>query len=195
MRLVAEWLRASQLKSGPLFGRVVERDSVGDALTAQIVTAVLRKVGQSVGLPAEEWQRISGHSARVGAAQDLLALNIDMASVMQAGRRKDTRIPMRYDEKKYWPHEEQWQEQPKVRGEPEERVNRVVTSLGHCVCWDSDRDKLLRLTRLLVAGWKRRQGAREDSRAGVRLQTCATHSLTKAVRAAIRWVDNSARAP
>jgi integrase/recombinase XerD len=99
MLLVAEWLRASQLKSGPLFGRVVERDSVGDVLTAQIVTAVLRKVGQWVGLPAEEWQRISGHSARVGAAQDLLALNIDMASVMQAGRWKDTRIPMRYGEK------------------------------------------------------------------------------------------------
>jgi hypothetical protein len=34
-----------------------------------------------------------------GAAQDLLALNIDMASVMQAGRWKDTRMPMRYGEK------------------------------------------------------------------------------------------------
>jgi integrase len=99
MRLVVAWLEASQLKSGPLFARVVGRDGVGDVLTAQIVTAVLRKVGQWVGLPAEEWQRISGHSARVGAAQDLLALNIDMASVMQAGRWRDTRMPMRYGEK------------------------------------------------------------------------------------------------
>jgi hypothetical protein len=32
-------------------------------------------------------------------AQYLLALNIDMASVMQAGRWKDTRMPMRYGEK------------------------------------------------------------------------------------------------
>jgi hypothetical protein len=39
------------------------------------------------------------HSCRVGAAQDLLALNNDMASVMQAGRWKDTRMPMRYGEK------------------------------------------------------------------------------------------------
>ena len=29
----------------------------------------------------------------------MLALNIDMASVMQAGRWKDTRMPMRYGEK------------------------------------------------------------------------------------------------
>jgi integrase len=99
MRLVAAWLQASKLKSGPLFARVVGRDGIGDPLTAQIVTAVLRKVGQWIGLPEEEYRRISGHSARVGAAQDLLALNIDMASVMQAGRWKDTRMPMRYGEK------------------------------------------------------------------------------------------------
>ena len=68
-------------------------------MTAQIVTAVLRKVGQWVGLVREEWEKISGHSCRVGAAQDLLALNIDLSSVMQAGRWKDTRMPMRYGEK------------------------------------------------------------------------------------------------
>jgi integrase len=99
MRLVAEWLSASQLKSGPVLARVVGSNGVGDALTAQIVTAVLRKVGQWIGLPETEWRRISGHSCRVGAAQDLLALNIDMASVMQAGRWKDTRMPMRYGER------------------------------------------------------------------------------------------------
>jgi len=99
MRLVTEWLESSRLKSGPVFARVVGTNGVGDALTAQIVTAVLRKVGQWVGLDKEEWESISGHSCRVGAAQDLLALNIDMASVMQAGRWKDTRMPMRYGEK------------------------------------------------------------------------------------------------
>jgi hypothetical protein len=41
---------------------------------------------------------VSGHSIRVGAAQDLLALNIDLASVMQAGRWKSNRMPMRYGE-------------------------------------------------------------------------------------------------
>jgi integrase len=99
MRLVSAWFQASMLKSGPVFARVVGRNGLGEQLTAQTVTAVLRKVGQWIGLPPEEWKRISGHSARVGAAQDLLALNIDMASVMQAGRWKDTRMPMRYGER------------------------------------------------------------------------------------------------
>ncbi len=99
MRLISEWLQASQLKSGRIFARVVGRDGIGDALTAQIVSSVFRKVGQWIGLERNEWQKLSGHSARVGAAQDLLALNIDMASIMQAGRWRDTRMPMRYGEK------------------------------------------------------------------------------------------------
>jgi hypothetical protein len=49
-------------------------------------------------MPAEEVAQVSGHSIRVGATQDLLALNIDLASVMQAGRWKTNRMPMRYGE-------------------------------------------------------------------------------------------------
>jgi hypothetical protein len=35
---------------------------------------------------------------RVGATQDLLALNVDLASVMREGRWKTVRMPMRYGE-------------------------------------------------------------------------------------------------
>ena len=65
-------------------------------MTAQIVTAVLRKVGQWVGLPSRGVAEDFRSLVPSGAAQDLLALNIDMASVMQAGRWRDTRMPMRY---------------------------------------------------------------------------------------------------
>jgi len=88
-----------QSENTPVFARVVGRNGVGDPLTAQIVAAVLRKVGQWIGLDRKEWERISGHSARVGAAQDLLAMNMDLPSVMQAGRWRDTRMPTRYGEK------------------------------------------------------------------------------------------------
>jgi hypothetical protein len=42
---------------------------------------------------------ISGHSARVGAAQDLAALDIDLAAITQAGGWKSTRMPLQYSEK------------------------------------------------------------------------------------------------
>jgi len=47
-------------------------------------------------MATKQVNQISGHSVRVGAAQDLLALNIDLASIMQAGRWKSSRVPMRY---------------------------------------------------------------------------------------------------
>lgn len=40
----------------------------------------------------------SGHSARVGMAQDLLADGADLASLMQAARWKSPRMAMRYTE-------------------------------------------------------------------------------------------------
>jgi integrase len=113
MRLVAAWLEGSPLREGQLFVRVVGSKAGGSALTAQVVAAVLQKVGQWIGLERAEWAKLSGHSARVGGAQDLLALNIDMASVMQTGRWKDTRMPMRYGE--CWPHVEGWQERRRAK--------------------------------------------------------------------------------
>jgi site-specific recombinase XerD len=99
MRLLSQWIREAGIKEGAIFVRVLGPSRVGGQLTAQIVTAVFKKVGQWIGLKREEWEKISGHSARVGATQDLLALNIDVAFVMQAGRWKDTRMPIRYGEK------------------------------------------------------------------------------------------------
>jgi hypothetical protein len=72
---------------------------VGESLTAQVITAIFRKVGKWIGLSEQDQRALSGHSTRVGAAQDLIALNIDLASVMQSGRWKDTRMPMRYAER------------------------------------------------------------------------------------------------
>jgi integrase len=99
MRLLNQWIREAGIKEGAVFVRVLGPSNVGAVLTAQNVTAVLRKVGQWIGLDKEEWEKISGHSARVGAAQDLMALNVELPAIMQAGRWRDTRMPMRYGEK------------------------------------------------------------------------------------------------
>jgi hypothetical protein len=50
------------------------------------------------GTAAEDIESISGHSLRGGATQDLLALNVDLASMTREGRWKTVRMPMRYGE-------------------------------------------------------------------------------------------------
>jgi hypothetical protein len=71
---------------------------VGGRLDVNSVAEILKRVAGFVGMEPKEVAHVSGHSVRVGATQDLLALNIDLASVMQAGRWKSNRMPMRYGE-------------------------------------------------------------------------------------------------
>jgi integrase/recombinase XerD len=49
-------------------------------------------------MPARFVAEVSGHS-RVSAAQDLAALDIDLAAITQAGGWKSTRMPLQYAEK------------------------------------------------------------------------------------------------
>jgi hypothetical protein len=59
------------------------------------------------GIFKETWEHIegkltagiSGHLTRVGATQDLAALDIDLAAITQAGGWKSTRMPQQYAEK------------------------------------------------------------------------------------------------
>ena len=81
-----------------MFRGLVGRSRVGEWLHADIAADIFKRVRRWIGLPAEEVAAISGHPIRVGATQDLLALNIDLASVMQAGPWKPTHMPVRYGE-------------------------------------------------------------------------------------------------
>ena len=74
------------------------RERIGGRLGVDSVAEIFKRVARFVEMDPTDIQGVSGHSARVGATQDLLALNIDLASVMQAGRWKSNRMPMRYGE-------------------------------------------------------------------------------------------------
>jgi hypothetical protein len=67
-------------------------------LQVDAIAQTFKRVAKWVGMTLEESREVSGHSIRVGATQDMLALNIDLASVMQARRWKTTAMPMRYGE-------------------------------------------------------------------------------------------------
>ncbi len=102
------WLKAAAIKEGPVFRRIIGRGTatydkkgkgrIGGRLSPEAVSRAFKAVARFLNLPAEDVDGISGHSVRVGATQDLLALNVDLASVMREGRWKSVRMPMRYGE-------------------------------------------------------------------------------------------------
>jgi integrase len=108
VRHLKAWLKAAHIKEGAVFRRIIGRGTVtfdrkgrgriGGRLSAEAVALAFKAVARYLKLPPEDIQSVSGHSVRVGATQDLLALNVDLASVMREGRWKTVRMPMRYGE-------------------------------------------------------------------------------------------------
>jgi integrase len=108
VRYLKLWLKTARIKEGAVFRRVIGRGTVttdkhgrgriGERLSVDAIAQAFKRVAKWIGMSEDEVSQVSGHSIRVGATQDLLALNIDLASVMQAGRWKTNRMPMRYGE-------------------------------------------------------------------------------------------------
>jgi integrase len=98
IRYLLAWTGAARISDGAVFRGLRGAHALGDRLHVDSVAETYKRVARAIGMPTEQVEEISGHSIRVGAAQDLLALNIDLASVMQAGRWKSARMPMRYGE-------------------------------------------------------------------------------------------------
>ena len=98
VRQLLRWTATAAITEGALFRGLRGAHQLGNRLHVGSVGDTYKRAAAAIGMPKEQIDGISGHSIRVGAAQDLLALNIDLASVMQAGRWKSARMPMRYGE-------------------------------------------------------------------------------------------------
>ena len=96
LKLVRAWLGASGISSGRLFRSVRRDGAVGEALDESQVPRIYRAMAERAGLPAQVVRRISGHSPRVGAAQDMIASGIGIPAIMQAGRWKSASMVQRY---------------------------------------------------------------------------------------------------
>ena len=103
--LLTTWLHAADLQSGPLFrpvnkgGRITAARASGEPrLTERSVNRMLKERASWI-LDGKALAGVSGHSMRVGAAQDLVADNFGTPAVKQAGRWKSDRMPARYTER------------------------------------------------------------------------------------------------
>ena len=95
---VREWLQRSGVREGRVF-RSLCRGVVGEGLDASQVPRIFKAMAERAGLPVDVVQHISGHSTRVGAAQDMVAGGIGMAAILHAGRWKTTTMVNRYGER------------------------------------------------------------------------------------------------
>jgi integrase/recombinase XerD len=95
-RELRAWLAAAGITRGPLFRPVRHGMVLDRQLGPTTVTRVLQKLGRLANLPQPEAARLSGHSLRVGAAQDLMTDGRSIAVIMRAGGWKSQAIVARY---------------------------------------------------------------------------------------------------
>ena len=99
VRLVRAWLAKAGIPGGRLFRSVHKGGALGEGLDPSQVPRIFKAMADRAGLPETVVQGLSGHSARVGAAQDMIAAGIELPAILQAGRWKSTAMVNRYGER------------------------------------------------------------------------------------------------
>ncbi|MDJ1007868.1 MAG: tyrosine-type recombinase/integrase [Paracoccaceae bacterium] len=96
----AELVRAWLERRGPdidwLFCPVYQDRPVDRDLSTTTVKRLVKHAAECAGLDLDDISAFSGHSMRVGAAQDLLRRGFDTAAIMRAGGWKSVNVLMRY---------------------------------------------------------------------------------------------------
>lgn len=98
------WLEAAAITSGPVFRAVSAHGRVrATALHAQKVPAIFKKLAERAAPQLRrlgvDLAHVSGHSCRVGMAQDLVGAGLELPAVMQAGRWQTPAMVARYAER------------------------------------------------------------------------------------------------
>ena len=99
VRLVYAWLDRAGISAGRLFRSVSKGSRVGERLHPCQVPRIFKAMAREAGLPDAVVGGFSGHSARVGAAQDMIAAGIELPAILHAGRWKSTAMVNRYGER------------------------------------------------------------------------------------------------
>jgi len=93
------WIRYSGIQDGHLFRGVDRSNTITEKLTSGQVCKIYKRLAREAEFGEEFVKHVSGHSMRVGAAQDLLLSGATLPMMMAKGRWSKPDTVMRYVEK------------------------------------------------------------------------------------------------
>ncbi len=95
---VRVWLEASDIDTGPLLRPIYQGKTVSRFLSPMTVARVLKKLAARAAVGIDTVPRVSGHSLRVGAAQQLTIDGYGILPIMRAGGWRSMNTVARYIE-------------------------------------------------------------------------------------------------
>lgn len=90
------WIKQSKLKSGKLFRGVRNNNEISTYLNKAQINKIFKKLALKANVDKEIIKKISAHSTRVGAAQNLLRSGASLATILNKGRWTKIDTAMRY---------------------------------------------------------------------------------------------------
>ena len=99
IRILQAWLDVSLVRDGVVFRAVGKAGAIGGPLDPGDVARAFKQMAKAAGIDPGIVAGISGHSSRVGAAQDMVRLGVELPAVMQAGGWKTAEMVSRYTAK------------------------------------------------------------------------------------------------
>jgi integrase len=97
-QLLTEWQQAAKIHDGYIFLRMRYGRVEPNSMHPFSVSRILKSLAESAGLPAQAVKNLSGHSMRVGAAQDMITSGMSVLPIMRAGGWKTVHVVARYVE-------------------------------------------------------------------------------------------------
>ena len=97
-KALEEWLVASGIQLGPIFRGINRGNEIAEKLGSGQIARIYKRMAVKANLDCDAIKNISGHSMRVGAAQDLLREGASLPVIMNRGRWSKTDTVMRYVE-------------------------------------------------------------------------------------------------
>ena len=98
MRHVSAWMEAAGIEEGFVLRTVFGDKIIDEAIAPYSVSRRIKRLAEKAGLDRETVSRLSGHSLRVGAAQDMAEEGFDLLALMTAGGWKTAHVVARYVE-------------------------------------------------------------------------------------------------
>jgi site-specific recombinase XerD len=93
------WLEAAGIADGSIFQGLHLGLPSGRPLGASSIRRIVKRVVQRAGFPNSIAEQFSGHSMRIGAAQDMMVAGFDILAIMQAGGWTTPHVVARYVER------------------------------------------------------------------------------------------------
>ena len=97
-KALKDWIDKSRISSGKVFRAITVTGKIKDSLNSSHIGRIYKKIAQLSMVDQSIIKNISGHSMRVGAAQDLMLSKASFPIIMDRGRWSKIDTVMRYIE-------------------------------------------------------------------------------------------------